>query len=99
MAFIQDTERGRQSSINTLLAEVSERSYPKLSREETERLRQEVSLIPSPASLCQTPVAAAPVKHSFTLAPVISQSAAFTALLEMVQMLDSSRQSVAICML
>ena len=39
----QDTERGRQASINTLLAEVSERAFPKPSREEAERLKQEVS--------------------------------------------------------
>ncbi|BDA42758.1 probable serine/threonine-protein kinase OSR1 at N-terminal half [Coccomyxa sp. Obi] len=41
VAAVQDTERGRQSSINTLLAEVSERSYPKLSREDADRLKQE----------------------------------------------------------
>lgn len=49
----QDTERGRQSSINTLLAEVSERAYPKPSREEADRLKQEVSLLPhSPRLSC-----------------------------------------------
>ncbi len=42
MVLTQDTERGRQSSINTLLAEVSERAYPKPSREETDRLKLEV---------------------------------------------------------
>ncbi|KAK9909926.1 hypothetical protein WJX75_009604 [Coccomyxa subellipsoidea] len=41
VAAVQDTERGRQSSINTLLAEVSERAYPKPSREEADRLKQE----------------------------------------------------------
>lgn len=42
MATLQDTERGRQSSMATLLAEVSERAGPKPSREEAERLRSEV---------------------------------------------------------
>ena len=39
----QDSERGRQSSLTTLLAEVSERGMPKPSREEAERLKRDVS--------------------------------------------------------
>jgi hypothetical protein len=39
---MQDTERGRQSSMTTLLAEVSERAIPKPTREEAERIKQEV---------------------------------------------------------
>ncbi|CAL5219491.1 g1332 [Coccomyxa viridis] len=38
---IQDAERGRQSSLTTLLAEVNERGQPKPSREEAERLRRD----------------------------------------------------------
>ena len=51
MVLTQDTERGRQSSINTLLAEVSERAYPKPSREETDRLKLEVISCLTP-SIC-----------------------------------------------
>ena len=43
----QDTERGRQASMTTLLAEVSERAGPKPSREEAERLKQEVRGCPA----------------------------------------------------
>ena len=49
----QDTERGRQASMATLLAEVSERAGPKPSREEAERLRQEVR--PAPCAVLATP--------------------------------------------
>ncbi len=45
---VQDTERGRQGSMATLLAEVSERAGPKPSREEAERLRLEVRGVPCP---------------------------------------------------
>ena len=38
----QDSERGRQSSMTTLLAEVSERGQPKPSREEADRLKRDV---------------------------------------------------------
>ena len=38
----QDAERGRQSSLTTLLAEVSERGMPKPSREEADRLKRDV---------------------------------------------------------
>ena len=40
---MQDSERGRQSSLTTLLAEVSERGMPKPSREEADRLKRDVS--------------------------------------------------------
>lgn len=40
--WAQDTERGRQASMTTLLAEVSERAHPRPSREEADRLKQEV---------------------------------------------------------
>ena len=38
----QDLERGRQSNLTTLLAEVSERGMPKPSREEADRLKRDV---------------------------------------------------------
>ena len=38
----QDAERGRQSNLTTLLAEVNERDRPKPSREEAERLKHDV---------------------------------------------------------
>ena len=41
--WLQDSERGRQSSLTTLLAEVSERGQPKPSREEADRLKRDVS--------------------------------------------------------
>ena len=43
----QDAERGRQSSLTTLLAEVSERGMPKPSREEADRLKRDVRLSPA----------------------------------------------------
>ncbi|CAK0760674.1 hypothetical protein CVIRNUC_002790 [Coccomyxa viridis] len=41
LAAVQDSERGRQSSLTTLLAEVSERGQPKPSREEADRLKRD----------------------------------------------------------
>ena len=49
----QDSERGRQSSLTTLLAEVSERGMPKPSREEADRLKRDVChLLPRSCLAC-----------------------------------------------
>lgn len=44
VAALQDTERGKTASMTVLLQELQERQAGKPSREEQERLRQEVSL-------------------------------------------------------
>ena len=55
VAALQDTERGKTASMTVLLQELQERQAGKPSREEQERLRQEVSSNALPQSIgCTT---------------------------------------------
>lgn len=67
----QDAERGRQSSLTTLLAEVSERGKPKPSREEADRLKRDVRTLLPLCLLCSTPAPSWPMEyvHSSRYAP------------------------------